>query len=103
MLTVKEAVQKAREYAQDMYEGERVNNLLLEEAVLDDSQTQWQITFGYDSSRIRRIKETPLHESLAMFFRSKTSVQEETLRDYKTFIINAENGAFGGMKIRELT
>lgn len=98
MLTVKEAVQKAREYAKEVYEGEPIKNLLLEEAVLDSSQTQWLITFGYDSSRV--VREKPAIEGLAIALSS--SVKEETLRDYKTFIINAENGAFGGMKMRDV-
>jgi hypothetical protein len=98
MLTVKEAVQKAREYAKEVYEGEHVKNLLLEEAVLDDSQTQWWITIGYDSSRI--VREKPVIEGLAMAFNS--SVKEETLRDYKTFMIDAENGEFKGMKMRDV-
>lgn len=98
MLTVKEAVQKAREYAKDFYDDERVKNLLLEEAVLNEANGQWLITFGYDSSRV--IREKPAVEGLAMAFTA--SVKEETLRDYKIFIINAENGEFCGMKIRDI-
>lgn len=96
MLGVKEAVQTAKRYVQDIYEGEQVNNLLLEEAILDDSQHCWLITFGYDSSRVIR-------ESLgAMATFLNSPVKEETLRDYKTFMIDAENGEFKGMKMRDV-
>lgn len=96
MLTIKEAVQKAREYADDLYDGEQIKNLLLEEAVFDEEEKNWLITLGYDSSRVKR--EVPSGLASALTSMSK----EETLREYKVFSINGESGNLISMKLRKI-
>ncbi len=94
MITVKEAVKMAREHAKELYEGEHLKNLGLEEAVFDDNRNEWLVTLGYDSYRIKRRKK-----SISIALASDT--EEETLREYKIFRINSENGSLLGMKIRD--
>jgi hypothetical protein len=76
MITIKEAVQKAREYAAELYEGETIKNLLLEEAVFDEAEKNWLITLGYDSSRVKR--EVP--SGLASVDWIQSFVHKDTLK-----------------------
>ena len=46
-MDVKEAVQAAREYLVDLYEGEQVTNVGLEEVVFEDLSNNWKITIGF--------------------------------------------------------
>lgn len=96
MITIKEAVKKAREYAAELYEGEAIKNLLLEEAVFDESEKNWLITLGYDSSRVKREVPSGLASTLT------SMSKEETLREYKTFSIHGESGELVSMKLRKI-
>jgi len=80
MIEVTEAVKLARQFFNDIYQDEEINNLKLEEVVFDDDNNQWRITLGYDSHASKEIRKIS--------------------RVYKVFHIDAENGDFKGMFIR---
>ena len=90
MIDVKQAVKTAREYMQDIYEGEDLAGFFLEEVELSEDEKFWYITFGFDTQR-------PTAESgLIDILRPKY------VRDYKTIKLNAETGEAKSVKIRAL-
>lgn len=103
MIDVKEAVKTARQYANELYEDEDIKHLGLEEVVFDESKKEWQITLGYDSYRVKTIEQTPNSIQVAVGSLFATgNIEKETLREYKTFRISAEDGKFKGMLIRKV-
>ncbi|MUG32390.1 hypothetical protein [Psychrobacter sanguinis] len=101
MIEVTEAVKRAREIANQLYEGEDIKNLGLEEVVFNEEANAWEITLGYDSYRSKIIENKPT-EFMARNLYADGKIEKETLREYKTFSINAENGQFQGMIMRDI-
>ena len=101
MIEVTEAVKLARQFAADLFEGENIKNLGLEEVVFEESDNEWRITLGYDSHRVKTTETTPNRFSAISAF-APSNIEKETLREYKTFRIGAEDGAFKGMLIRDV-
>lgn len=99
MITVTDAIKYAREYANDFYQSEDIKNLGLEEVVFDDGANEWRITLGYDSHRVKIIETAPNTYSAISKF-ALNNIEKETLREYKTFRIAAEDGGFKSMLIR---
>ena len=77
-MDVKEAARMARDHIADVFAGEEISQLGLEEAVYDSDAKQWRITFGF-----ARPWEQPgsLGERLGM----------KTPRAYK--VVHIDNGA----------
>ena len=46
-MDVKEAVRTAKEYLSDLYEGEQIMNVGLEEVVFEDRLNSWRVTIGF--------------------------------------------------------
>ena len=46
-MDVKEAVKTAKEYLTDLYEGEQLTNVGLEEVVFENLSNNWKITIGF--------------------------------------------------------
>ena len=46
-MDVKEAVQTAKEYLLDLFEGEQITNVGLEEVVFEELSDCWKITIGF--------------------------------------------------------
>lgn len=82
MIEVTQAVKLARQFFNELYQDEDIQNLMLEGVVIDDDSNQWHITLGYDSHVVRKL--------------------QKNLRVYKTFHIDADEGDFKGMFIREV-
>lgn len=101
MIEVTEAVKLARQFAADLFEGENIKNLGLEEVVFDESDNEWRITLGYDSHRVKTIEKASNPYALGGLLTS-SNVEKETLREYKTFRIGAEDANFKGMLIRDV-
>lgn len=101
MIEVTAAVKYARQFANDLYQDEDIKHLGLEEVVFDDNSNEWRVTLGYDSYRVKTTETAPNPYSAISTFTSK-NVEKETLREYKTFRISAEDGAFKGMLIRDV-
>ena len=91
MIEVTLAVKIAREFFNEMYQDEEIQNLMLEEVVSDDDSNEWRVTFGYD---VRTNKEAS-----TIFLEKNIS---RVLRVYKKIHIDAEEGDFKGMFIREV-
>nr|WP_313973832.1 hypothetical protein [uncultured Psychrobacter sp.] len=101
MIEVTEAVKLARQFAADLFAGEDIKNLGLEEVVFKEPDNEWQITLGYDSYRVKT-KETAPSSYSVMSALAPTNIEKETLREYKTFRIGAKDGDFKGMLIRDV-
>lgn len=101
MIEVTEAVKLARQFAADLFAGEDIKNLGLEEVVFEESDNEWRITLGYDSHRVKTTETAPNPYS-AVSAIIPTNIEKETLREYKTFRIGADDGSFKGMLIRDV-
>lgn len=97
MIEVKQAVQIARKFAKELYQDEDIQHLGLEEVMLDDTKHEWLVTLGYDS---HRVKQTRPNMAFAKNMFADTII--EHLREYKTFRIDANDGSFHGIKMREV-
>jgi hypothetical protein len=87
MVSVKEAVAKAIEFAQNLLEPSRISGLRLEEVEMTNVKgaDTWSITLSM-----------PRQQSGMDLFAGKNP------REYKTFLVNSETGQVLSMKIREL-
>ena len=101
MIEVTEAVKLARQFAAELFEGENIKNLGLEEVVFEESDNEWRITLGYDSHRVKT-KETAPNPYSAVSAIMPSNIETETLREYKTFRLDGEDGNFKGMLIRDV-
>lgn len=93
-IDVNKAIKLGFEYVKDFYDNQNQNipNLLLEEVELDEYQSQWLITIGFDFIRKKTATDT-------LSFFPKTIIEKE--RVYKVVRIDANDGKFISMKIRE--
>lgn len=91
MIEVTQAVKLARQFFNELYQDEDIQNLMLEEVVIDDDSNEWRITLGYDS-HISKEANHILSEKII----------DRVPRVYKRIHIDAESGHFKGMFIREL-
>ncbi len=85
MLELKDAIKKAFEHFELIYEGEEIPNKLLEEIEYDDSDDIWKVVIGFDSNRI--FTRT---EGAAMF----GSMVREKERKFKQIRLKGEDGSF---------
>jgi hypothetical protein len=46
-MDVKEAVRRAKEYLDDLFEAEQIANVGLEEVVFEDISNSWKVTIGF--------------------------------------------------------
>jgi hypothetical protein len=91
MMNVKEAVQTAKEHVVDLFDGEDIDFVGLEEVVFDDESNHWLITIGFS-----RPWDRPKTLSAAL--------REEPLRrSYKTVHIDDADGRVISLKDRILT
>jgi hypothetical protein len=94
-VAVKEAVQRARAFLKDLYEGEELPNLRLEEVELSDDERHWLVTFGFTAS-----EHDVEHGPNIGVWGGTTATR--TKRDYKRIRIDADTGEAMSMKIRKL-
>jgi hypothetical protein len=78
MVQVKEAVQQAQKYLPEIFESAAGNELLLEGVELTDDSKLWTVTFSY--------------------FSRKPGQVFDSLREYKTIKLRAEDGQFVGAR-----
>lgn len=89
-MDVKQAVQTAKEHVVDLFDGEEIDFVGLEEVVFDDESVQWLITIGFS-----RPWDRPKTLSAAL--------REEPLRrSYKVVRINDSDGKVVSVKDRTL-
>ncbi|MGP5231519.1 hypothetical protein [Psychrobacter celer] len=106
MIEVTSAIRYAREYAADLLKGEDYENIKLEEVIFSEESNEWHITLGYDSYINVEIEEPPYKLSQGSLLAARNvfadRFTQKTVRVYKIFRIDAENGNFKGMLIREV-
>ncbi|MCP4111808.1 MAG: hypothetical protein GY749_40830 [Desulfobacteraceae bacterium] len=85
MLGIKEAIKKAFEHFELIYEGEKLPNKLLEEIEYDNEDGIWKVVIGFDSNRITTKTDGP-----AML---GTTIREKE-RKYKQIKLKGEDGSF---------
>ena len=88
-MDVKEATNKAREYVSEVFAGEEISQLGLEEVVHDPDAKQWRITFGFARPWDRQ-------NTVAVNMGLKTS------RAYKVVSIDDDSGSVIGLVDRLL-
>ncbi len=91
MIEVTQAVKLARQFFNEIYQDEDIQNLMLEEVVIDQDSNEWRITLGYDSHIIKEANHV---------FSKK--IIDKMPRVYKRIHIDADEGDFKGMFIREV-
>lgn len=90
MIGVKEAVEVAKDYAHQLFEGQELQDVLLEEVELSDNERFWLITIGFARRRPANFLSDAFMTSAARY-----------KREYKVFEIDAKIGTPRSMKIRE--
>lgn len=86
---VKDAVTSAMDFVRDMYEGERLRDLLLEEVEMAQNDDQWLVTIGFS---------LPKEESNSIL---SPATSKKLERQYKVIAVDAVSGKPKSMKIRE--
>ena len=96
-MDVKEAVAVARSYLTDIYTGEAIENLGLEEVEFDDSADAWCITLGFSRPWDRSPQPRPSVLPLTL---GEPAPQQELRRSYKVLRINDGDGSVESLKDR---
>lgn len=86
---VKDAVTSAMDFVRDMYEGQRLRDLLLEEVEMAPADNQWLVTIGFS---------LPKEESTSIL---SPATSKKLERQYKIVAVDAVSGQPISMKIRE--
>ncbi|MBS9780037.1 MAG: hypothetical protein KGV51_05355 [Moraxellaceae bacterium] len=99
MIDVKKAVKIARDFTTEIYEDEEVANISLEEVNFDDTTQQWAVTIGFDTNR-KKISRP--NKPLSIIGNLNNEISEEAIRAYKVVHLDAEDGEFKGMTMRQV-
>ena len=97
MVAVRDAVKLSLETLRELFPGETMPDLRLEEVMLSDDEHKWEVTVSYlnpDFDRDVASREKG-NNSLSYFLTDNKSVP---VRLYKTVILNAEAGTLVGVK-----
>ena len=95
-MDVKEAVQTAKKYVAELFTGETIANVGLEEVVFDDTSNNWEVTIGF--SRPWDYKNpNPMSPILTGL------TNQPATRSYKLVCINNDDGQVLSLKDRVLT
>ena len=95
---VKQAVQAAMDFVRDMYSGEKISNLGLEEVRLDDDT--WYVTVGFSRPwDYPKLQPPSLLEVARTNLGSRTESSPD--RDYKVVKVDQSTGEVIGMEMRD--
>ncbi len=94
MIDVKTAVKSAVSKLRELYNETETPNLLLEEVALSDDETYWNVTLGFSTPVVE--PPNPFTNALS------AALSKKFERKYKLFEIDAENGDFKAMRIRNV-
>ncbi len=89
-MDVKQAVQIAKQYVSELFEGEPLTNVGLEEVVFEDESNDWAITISFSRDWNRT----------SPFFPSKDEASQQ--RYYKVISINDATGEVHSLTDREM-
>ena len=97
-MDVKEAVEKAKKYVAEIFEGESIENLGLEEVVYDDEAVVWKMTVGFNRpwDQIKNLAD-------ALSAASEGQIPEWRRRSYKIVRIDDRTGRVISMTNRPPT
>ena len=90
---VKTAVSNAIEFVRELYKGEEIKDILLEEVEFSESTNQWLITIGFMRNKMKDQSSSIANLILP---------ERESTRKYKIVHIDAQSGKAISMKIREI-
>ena len=100
-IDVKEAVHLAKNFAQGIYENEKISQLGLEAVERSEDGRYWLVTLGFTRPwappgppRKRDASMTPLERALSVS-------QESKGREYKVFRVDTQSGAVVSMEMFE--
>lgn len=101
-IDVKEAVRLAKDFAQGIYENEKIAQLGLEAVERSEDGRYWLVTLGFTRpwapppapSRDRDVSMSPLERVLS-------GARESKGREYKVFRVDAHSGAVVSMEMVE--
>jgi len=93
MITVKDAIKAAQDWAREIYPEKDLKHLRLEEVEFSEDTRAWNITLGWLEPAIR---------SNGFALAGINGQIQKLPRVYKTFKVDAENGTVRAMKIREV-
>jgi hypothetical protein len=96
-IAMQDAVRIAKTQAQQLFEGDDMAHLMLEEVDFDEAKQVWLVTLGYDSHQVIKTTKGGLP-----LFPSTETTEEKRLRIYKTFQIDASDGRLISMKMRDV-
>jgi hypothetical protein len=91
----KTAVSNAIEFVRELYKGEEIKDILLEEVEFSESANQLLITIGFTINKIQENSSSSIIADLIL-------PERETIRKYKIVHIDAQSGKPISMKIREI-
>lgn len=94
----KEAVQRAYDYLNELYEGMSLPNLRLEEVERSDDGRYWWVTYGFTAME----PEVQPGTTLVMTGLGGDTPTTRYVRDYKLITIDAQTGEPTSMKVRRL-
>lgn len=97
-MDVKEAVEKAKKYTAEVFEGESIENLGLEEVVYDGEAVVWKVTVGFNRpwDQIKNLAD-------ALSAASDGQIPEWRRRSYKIVQIDDRTGKVISMTNRPPT
>jgi len=95
MIPIKKAVQSAIEHLNEIYEGEDIQGVLIEETIASDDDQYWYITLSfYIPSKKPKIP-------LPIFSGSALAINDYYIHEYKKFTIDGDDGRCLAMEIRK--
>ena len=90
-IDVRDAVQRSRQYAIDLFPGLAPDDISLEEVRQSEDETCWLVTLGLPGS-LRHTKKTPLSQFNSVFGADPI---------FKQFMVRKRDGQVLGMEIRQ--
>lgn len=105
-IEMQNAVRIAKTQAQQLFDGQTLPNLMLEEVDFDETKQVWLITLGYDSHQLIKTIKVPVEEAASFASEMFGSlggeiIEEKRPRVYKVFQIDASDGRLLSMKMRD--
>jgi hypothetical protein len=85
-MEVREAVAAAKTYLAQVFDGEEIEDLRLEEVEYDDSRGRWLVTLGFLRSVPSAGRAGPLSRNMQKLLANKS-------REYKVVTVDDERGA----------
>lgn len=100
-IDVKQAVRLAKDFAQGIYENEKISQLGLEAVERSEDGKYWLVTLGFNRPWAPPVPSRKRDDSLSPLERALNVSQESTGREYKVFRVDAQSGAVVSMEMFE--